>query len=250
MRGFVRSSKLFVKRNASTILTVTGGVGVVTTTILAVKATPIALKVLEEAKEEKGEELTKLEVVKVAGPAYIPSVLTGVGTLACIFGANVLSRRQQASLVSAYALLDQSYKEYIAKVDELYGEGSSDEIKEEIAKDKYKESDHEHEEPLFYDEFSRQYFNSTIEKVQRAEYYINREIHMRGWADVNEFYEMLGADFIEGGESIGWSEGGNLARYWQGWIDFSHKKITMDDGLECHVITMFQEPYPNFEDDC
>lgn len=250
MKGLLRSSKLFVKRNASTILTVTGGVGVVATTILAVKATPKALKVLEEAKEEKGEKLTNLEVIQVAGPVYIPAVLTGVGTLTCIFGAHMLSKRQQASLLGAYALLDQSYKEYISKVDELYGEGSSNEIKEEIAKDKYKESEHEYEEPLFYDAFSRQYFNSTIEKVQRAEYYLNREIHMRGWADANEFYEMLGADLIEGGESIGWSEGGNLARYWQGWIDFDHKKITMDDGLECYVISTFQEPYPNFEDDC
>lgn len=250
MKGLLRSSKLFVKRNASTILTITGGVGVVATTILAVKATPKALKVLEEAKEEKGEELTKLEVVKVAGPAYIPSVLTGVGTLACIFGANALSKRQQASLISAYALLDQSYKEYIAKVDELYGEGASDKVKEEIAKDKYEESEHEDELPLFYDTFSRRYFNSTIEKVQQAEYYVNREINMRGWVDLNEFYEMLDIDPIEGGESIGWSEGGNFARYWQGWVDFTHKKIVLDDGLECHTISMFQEPYPNFEDDC
>ncbi len=247
MKGLLRSSKLFVKRNASTILTITGGVGVVTTTILAVKATPKALKVLEEAREEKGEELTKLEVVQVAGPAYIPSVLSGVGTLACIFGANVLNKRQQAALVSAYALLDQSYKEYINKVDELYGEGASDKVKEEIAKDKYEESDHE--EPLFYDAFSRQYFNSTIEKVQCAEYYLNRDIQMRGWADLNEFYEMLDIT-IDGGEALGWSEGGNLARYWQSWIDFDHKKIVMDDGLECCVITMFQEPYPNYEDDC
>lgn len=250
MKGLLRSSKLFVKRNASTILTVTGGVGVVATTILAVKATPKALKVLEEAREEKGEELTNLEVIAVAGPAYIPAALTGVGTLTCIFSAHILSKRQQASLISAYALLDQSYKEYIAKVDELYGEGSSDEIKEEIAKDKYEESEHEDELPLFYDTFSGRYFNSTIEKVQQAEYYVNREINMRGWVDLNEFYEMLDIDPIEGGESIGWSEGGNFARYWQGWVDFTHKKIVLDDGLECHTISMFQEPYPNFEDDC
>lgn len=250
MNGLLRSSKLFVKRNASTILTITGGVGVVTTTILAVKATPKALKVLEEAREEKSEELTNLEVIQVAGPAYIPAVLTGVGTLTCIFGAHILSKRQQASLLGAYALLDQSYKEYIAKVDELYGEGASEKVKEEIAKDKYEESEHEDELPLFYDTFSGRYFNTTKENVLSAEYYINREIHMRGWADLNEFYEMLDLDPIEGGETLGWSEGGNLARYWQGWIDFTHSKIIMDDGLECHTISMFQEPYPNFEDDC
>ena len=40
-----------------------------------VKATPKALSLLEQAKEEKGEELTKLETVKIAGPAYIPSIV-------------------------------------------------------------------------------------------------------------------------------------------------------------------------------
>ena len=49
----------FVKRNASTILTVLGSIGVVATTITSVKAIPKALRLIEEAKQEKGEELTK-----------------------------------------------------------------------------------------------------------------------------------------------------------------------------------------------
>lgn len=100
----------FWHRNVSTVLTCLGSVGLVATTVLSIKATPKALQLIEEAKEEKGEELTKWEKVKVAGPKYIPTVLVGVSTLVCIFGANVLNKRQQASLISAYALLDESYK--------------------------------------------------------------------------------------------------------------------------------------------
>lgn len=252
MGNLIDHSRLFLKRNSSTILTCIGGVGVVATSIAAVKATPKALTLLEESKKEKGEDLTKFEIVRIAGPVYIPALLIGVTTIACIFGANTLNKRQQAALMSAYALVDSSYKEYKGKVKELYGEEADTKIKEELAKDKYEETDISAKDgtQLFYDEFSKRYFNSTIETVQKAEYYLNRNISMRGWAEINEFYELLDIEPIDSGDTIGWSEGGNLARYWQGWIDFNHHKVVMDDGLECTIVTIFQEPYPNFEDDC
>lgn len=69
--------RLFTKRNASTVLTCLGGVGVVATTVLAVKETPKALQLIEEEKQKKGEELSKWEVVKTVGPKCIPTVLMG-----------------------------------------------------------------------------------------------------------------------------------------------------------------------------
>lgn len=216
---------------------------------MAVKATPKALRRMEEAEKEKGDKLTKLEVVQAAGPVYIPTVLIGAGTLACIFGANVLSKRQQASLISAYALVDKSYKDYKAKVEELYGKDGIERIEEEIAKDNYEDQKPSDDTMLFYDTFSKRYFESTLIKLAQAEYDINRDIHMQGWAELNDFYEHLDLDNIPGGDSLGWSEGGNFARYWQGWIDFGHRKITLDNGQECMVINMFQEPYLDYEDE-
>ena len=142
----------FLKKNSSTILTCVGAVGVVGTAVTAVKATPKALDILAEATEEKGEELTKVEKFKVAGPVYIHSVLIGTATIACIFGANILNKRQQGALMSAYALLDNSYKQYKGKVKELYGEEVDTHIKKEIVKDKYKELDIslDDEKILFY----------------------------------------------------------------------------------------------------
>ena len=52
MNDLLNTSRRFLKKNASTILTCVGGVGVVTTSIMAVKATPRALVLIEEAKEE------------------------------------------------------------------------------------------------------------------------------------------------------------------------------------------------------
>lgn len=234
------------------MLTCVGGVGVIATSVLAVKATPKAMKRLEQAKEEKGENLTKLEAVQIAAPAYIPAVVVGASTIACIFGANVLNKRQQASMASAYALLDQSYKEYKGKVQELFGEDANEKINEAIARDKYdKDKVIESEDDggrLFYDSFSGRYFESTIDKVQHAEYQINRDLSMRDWATVNEFYDYLGLDGISGGDDLGWSTGMNFDYYWQSWIDFGHQKVPMPEGLECIIITMFSEPCLGWEE--
>lgn len=248
MNGLVRSSQLYLKRNASTILTVVGGVGVVTTTVLGIKATPKALKLLDNAEKQKGEKLTKLEKVKVAAPVYIPTILTGVGTLTCIFGAQTLNKRKQASLMSAYALLDSSYKEYKNKVEELYGEGTNDEIREEIAKDKYEKIEIKNNEKLFYEPFSGRYFKATTTRMKEAEYNLNRDIHMQGWCTLNDFFLYLGLDKIEGGDELGWSVGGNYDMYWQDWVDFSYSKSITDDGTEYTMIVMWQEPYPGYDD--
>ena len=129
----------FWHRNASTVLTCLGGVGLVATAVLTVKATPKALQLIEEEKQKKGEELSKWEVVKTAGPKYIPAVLTGAATLICIFGANALNKKQQASLISAYALLGESYKKYRNKNIELHGKEAHDEIVKAIAVEEAKE---------------------------------------------------------------------------------------------------------------
>ena len=167
-----------------------------------------------------------------------------------MFGANAVNKRQQASLISAYALLDNSYKEYKKKVDEVYGEGATQNVQAEIAKDKYEESDFEPDDgmKLFYDEFSGRYFESTIEKVQQAEYNINRDLNMQCYALLNDFYEYLGLIPIEGGDDLGWSADMNAEYYWQSWIDFLHHDVVMDDGLEVTIITMVIEPTLGWED--
>lgn len=245
------NAKLFFKRNASTILTCVGGIGVAATAVVAVKETPKAMQIIEKKTEEKGEDLTTIEKIKVAGPVYIPAIAIGVSTLACIFGANALNKRSQASLMSAYALLDNSYKEYKKKVDELYGEGAGARVRGEIAKDKYNQDDIsvDSEKQLFYDYFSERYFESTMEEVLQAEYDINRELHTRDYAYVNEFYDLLGLDHIDPGWTLGWSLGASLSHYWKTWIDFRHEKVEMEDGMECYIITM-TEPIPDFDEYC
>jgi len=248
MNKLLGHSMIFLKRNSSTILTCIGAAGVVATSVMAVKATPKAMLLLEEAKEKKGEDLTKLEVVKTAAPAYIPSVIIGASTIACIFGANVLNKHRQASLMSAYALLDNSYREYRNKVEELYGEETDNRIISEIAKDNYKEDDapSNDEKQLFFDYYSIRYFESTMEDVLRAEYTFNKNFVENGYASLNDFYKSIGLEPLGSGFDVGWSLRAGKALYGYSWIDFEHEKAVMDDNLECYIITMPNPPTQDY----
>lgn len=251
MNSLLTKSQTFVKRNSATILTCVGAAGVIATTVTAVKATPKAVLLLEAAKKEKGEELTKLEVVKAAGPAYVPTVLLGAGTIACIFGANVLNKHGQASLMSAYALVDSSYKDYRKKLEELYGSEAGNEIRAGIAKDKYEENpvklqDDHHQ--LYFDDYSGRYFEADPATVQRAEYEINRTLMLDDGVYLDQWYELLDMEPLEHGRDFGWNTSTNGAMYWQTWVDFHHQKVVMDDGLECTIVSFMQEPYPDFEE--
>lgn len=252
MNGLLRKSHTFIKQHGSTILTCIGGAGVIATTVMAVKATPEAIELLDRAKKKKGEKLTTWETVKIASPKYIPSVLIGTGTLACIFGANALNRRQQAALMSAYALLDNSYKEYKKKVVDLYGKESEQEVRTELAKDHYDEEEFNDDYgdglELFYDEYSQRYFRSTEADVIAAEYELNRTLAQDIGAYLNHFYDLLGIDEVDYGNYLGWSTFELVETYWYCWVEFEHTKVKMDDGMECTIITMLTEPSYGFED--
>lgn len=246
--------RLFIKRNAPTILTCLGAVGVVATAVMAVKETPKALTLLENAKEEKGEELTKFEKVKVAGPVYIPSVLTGAATIACIFGSNIISKNQQAALMSAYALLDNSYKEYKKKTDELYGEEAGKQIRGEIAKDKYTgdEVSLDDDKELFYDFYSGRYFESTKQEVLWAQYETNRSMFVNYSVGVNEYYELLGLEPLPEYEMLGWTCGQIEEMYWHPWIEFDNEETVIEpdseynEGMKCTIIHMPFEPFIDY----
>lgn len=252
MNNLVNYSMKFVKKNASTILTVAGSVGVVATSVLAVKATPKAIRVLEEAKEEKQEELTVLEKIRYAGPAYIPAIITGAATIACIFGANILNQRQQAALMSAYALLDNSYKEYKAKVIELYGEETDIHVKDEIAKDKLNDKNITVGEgkQLYFDEYSGRYFEATTEHMLRVENKLNRRMQETAGLYLNDYFEMVGLDPTDYGDFIGWSSCELYDISWSSWFNLDYRKVVLDDGLQCIIVAFEYEPTFDFENYC
>lgn len=132
LQRLAQRSKIYLRKASPTILSGLGAAGVIVTSVLAVRATPKALrKIRADSKTNHDgdpEAYSKLEAVKSAWVCYIPAAISGTATIFCIFGANVLSKRQQAALTSAYALLNDSYNNYKDKLKELYGEEAHQKI--------------------------------------------------------------------------------------------------------------------------
>lgn len=229
------------RRGAPTILTCLGALGVIGTAVKVAMDTPKALKLLEEAQNESSDELSVVEKVAVVVPVYVPSILLGVATIGCIFAANVLNKRKQASLASAYMILESSYRDYRRKVVEFYGNNADETVEQAVIEDRISKKEISavsNGKILFYEPISDRFFESVIEDVQAAEYHLNRNFILRGEAYLNEFYDFLGLTPTDYGREIGWSADWGLAYYGYSWIDFNNFKKKFDDGTEYYIISM------------
>ena len=267
IQKLLHKSGLYIKKYSPITLSCVASVGVVVTAVVAVKDTPKAVVKIhaDSRKNHDGDPYayTKREAVASAWKCYIPAVAIGASTIACIMGANALNRRQQAALTSAYALVQNSYKEYKDKLKELYGEEAHNAIVDSIVSEKCKDVSissaegwfnstldfGEGTEPevvrTFYDSFSQRYFETTIEKVIQAEYHLNRHLIIAGRISLNDFYEFLGIEKTDFGDTVGWSSvNGDIY-----WIDFNHRIVTLDDGMEVYVINMVFEPTSDWMED-
>lgn len=262
-------SKSFLKRKSPTILTVIGAAGVVATAVTAVKATPKALAFVDEEirkqnralldeAEKNGNDvcaqinkLKPIEVVKVAWKPYIPAIVLGTATITCIFGANVLNRRQQAALSSAYLFLEQSYKEYRNKVKALYGDDADNKVDAEIAKDKFSDEDmipvFDGEKCLFYEEHYGKFFERTMLEVRDAEYQLNRKLAKEGEVSLNDFMEFLDLPNVKDGDILGWSQEDGFDFYNYTWIEFEHVLLTVNDDMECYMIKTPLQPTVGYD---
>ena len=229
---------LFLKRHSSTILTVLGSVGVAATAVLSVKAVSKADKMLTEAYNKKGDALTTAEKIKASWTAYIPAAITGASTIACIFGINYLSVKNQASLMSAYALMDNAFKDYRDKANEVYGENADETIKSAIMRSKFDDGMELHPDKalLFYDHHSMRYFESTMEIVKKAEKEFLEEFHARGYSCLNEYYDKLGIPRMSYGYQLGWFDLESNDPYNCQELEFVYEETTIKDDLKCWTI--------------
>lgn len=236
------------KGYSSIILTCIGAAGVIATAILAARATPKAVKFLEDAMDEKGDDLTKTEIVRTTAPAYIPAAIMGVATITCIFSANVLDKRQQAAITSAYALLNNYHKEYRKKLIELHGKETDEEIRRAMVREHcgYHQIGIDTPDVMatFYDEISGESITCYEREIMDAEYHLNRNFVLRGYASLNEFYSFLGLPQTDHGNEVGWSI---TDGYY--WIDFEHNLVSRDDGgPDIYSIDMIFPPNPDYLD--
>jgi hypothetical protein len=232
------SLKTAIKKHSPEILTGIGIAGMITTTVMAVRATPKALILIEERKEEIGaEKLEAMDMVKTTWACYIPAAITGTLSVACLIGASSVNARRNAALATAYTLSESALKDYQGKVIEMFGEKKNEAVKDAIAKDKVEKNPvvtreviiTEKGNTLCYDAISGRYFKSDIEKIKKAECELNRQMLDDMYVSLNDFYYEIGLDSVKLGDELGWNVD-------SGYIDLSFSSQLASDGTPCLVI--------------
>lgn len=232
------SLKTAIKKHSPEILTGIGIAGMITTTVMAVRATPKALILIEERKEEIGaEKLEAMDMVKTTWACYIPAAITGTLSVACLIGASSVNARRNAALATAYTLSESALKDYQGKVIEMFGEKKNEAVKDAVAKDKVEKNPvvtreviiTEKGNTLCYDAISGRYFKSDIEKIKKAECELNRQMLDDMYVSLNDFYYEIGLDSVKLGDELGWNVN-------SGYIDLSFSSQLASDGTPCLVI--------------
>ena len=214
-----RGMRTSLSKHSPEILMGIGIAGMITTTVVAVKATPKALRLLEEKKQElEVESLPPVEVVKTTWKCYVPAVVSGVASVACLVGSNSVNARRNAALATAYKLSETAFTEYRESVVETIGEK-----KEKVVRDKMSEKQLNDNpvsktdiivtgrgKTLFFEPLSHRYFYSTIELIKRAENKLNKDIicdPFDSGVTVNDFYTEIGIPTTATGDNLGWKLG-------------------------------------------
>lgn len=200
-----------IQDNSPAILTGLGVASVFTTAVLAVKATPEALRRIWDAESEHNRDISTLEKVKLVWPLYVPAVTVGASGAVCILMSNRISSRRTAVALGALSISENSYREYRDKTREIVGEKQDKKIREEIAQDHVNQAVAAkgtvlvpQNKQLCVDAFTGRVFYSDYESLRRAQNDVNAmAIHENGVA-LNEFYHRLGLEGVPMGIEMGW----------------------------------------------
>ena len=253
--GLVNGFKKVIIKRSPEILTGIGIAGMISAGVLAVRATPKALELIHERKEElypldedKKLSLTPLETVKICWKCYIPAVSTCILSAACIIGASSVHTKRNAAIAAAYKLSEKALIEYKDAVIETIGEKKELEVRDKMA-EKHIEKDPvskteviitDKGTSLCYDSISGRYFKSDIETIKRAENVINKQLLSDMYVSLNDFYDEIGLDYTKVGRELGWSVD-------EGLIEIHFSSQLADDGTPCLVVEYYTPPRYNFD---
>ena len=248
LKSMLGASKDFMDKHSPEILTSVGIAGMVTSTVLAVRATPRALDLIEDKKDELDtNDLTKREIVQACWKCYLPAIITGGAAITCIVGASRINTRRNVMLATAYSLTERTLTEYRDKVVEVIGEEKEKEIRDEIAKDKIERKPvtdavfmSEKGNTLCYDSISGRYFKSDAEKIRKAENVLNRKLMGDAYVSLNDFYDLIGLPYTQIGFDLGWKFDGDM-------IEIEFSTCLNEDDQPCLVLDYSIEPKYDYQ---
>lgn len=150
-----------IKKASPEILVVAGIAGVVTSTVMACKATTKAGEILDahnddmdkihQASEMENVDYTTEDAKKDTVIVYTqtavkfiklygPSVLLGIASIACIVSSHNILRKRNIALAAAYAAVDKGFKDYRSRVVERFGEELDKELRYNVKAKEFEET--------------------------------------------------------------------------------------------------------------
>nr|DAJ79346.1 MAG TPA: hypothetical protein [Caudoviricetes sp.] len=265
-KRIVINAKNSVTKRSPEILIGIGITGMISATVMAVKATPKALILIEEEKDRQNAELcdeaiskeydacaqiqslSVEDTVKTVWKCYVPAVLTAGMSIACIVGANSVHRKRHAALTAAYTLSETSLREYQKKVIETIGEKKEEVVRDAVAKERIEKNPIEETNEVFVtskgdvlclDIVSGRYFKSDIDRLKKIENELNRRMRDEMYIALNDLYYEIGLPGIKVGDDLGW----NIDT---GYIEFQFSSQLATDGTPCLVIDYAYGPRYDF----
>ena len=241
--------KRTIVKHSPEILTGIGIFGMITSTVLAVKATPKALELIEEEKEEQDvEKLSVKDTIKTTWKCYIPTAISTVSSAACVILANSIHLKRNTILATAYKLSESAFLEYKDKVIEKIGKEQEAEIEREVRKSHADKAERSSEVDsissqifTFKEPNSGRYFQSSFSKIRKIVSELNEEIAKMNYISLNDFYYELGLDNTTDGYEKGWN-------IWNGWLQV-HFESVINDNDELYIQMRYETPpYNNYDE--
>lgn len=216
----VKTIEKFTIDNSPLLLTAVGVTGVITTAVLAGKASYKAaiLIVCEEEQQAYDENiavgfLTSKEKVKLVWPLFIPPLVSAAITVTCIIGSNRIGTRRAAAMAAAYSLSEKAFDEYREKIVEKLGENKERAARDELAQERVDRNPVGRNEVIItgggdvlcYDTYTGRYFKSDMETLKKAQNDLNYQMLNQQYASLNDFYNRIGLPNVKTGEEVGWN---------------------------------------------
>ncbi|MFI3115340.1 MAG: DUF6353 family protein [Clostridia bacterium] len=244
----IKKIRFQLEKYSPEILTGIGIAGMVSTTIMAVKATPKALMLIEEKKLDDGvEDISKRDIIKLTGRCYIPSVIVGVGSIGCLISGNSVNAKRHTVIATAYSLSETILKEYQEKVIETIGDEKERVIREDIQREKIQNTPVNSKEVIVtysgdtmcFDVLSGRYFKSNIDSIKQTINILNKNMLDEMYISLNEFYYEIGLPNISLGDELGW----NISN---GLIEPEFSTQLTENGEPCIVLGYIVSPKYDF----
>lgn len=254
-KTLTKTAKRTLSRNSSKILLGLGIAGAFTAVGFAITATPKAMILLEEKKQELGvEKLDAKTIIKTAAPVYIPTAISmGVST-GCIIAASGVNDRRNAALAAAYTMSETALRSYQDKVVETVGPEKAKEIKEAVALDKMAKCPEAGSAPVatpvksgigndFYNDpvkcwesLSGTYFIASRNMLEKAINGVNKQLLSDFRVTENDLFDYLGIDHNRNGDLLGWDTESTLE------INTFYASKLDDEGMPCLVLDYATPP--------